>query len=704
MLVQRLRAIQNRHGYLPDAELVELSKKLGVPLPRVEEVVSFFPAFRRDRDRPADVEVRVCRDMTCHLRGASQLLREDGLHALADELARETGRTIRVEGVSCLGRCDRAPAMWVECHPMPRDEHAWVYCGRGRSGLERALRALAAGTRPTPDADADYLVFTNRDRAFGGHVPHPEAAASSHAEIPAPDWDINPYGPSGRRSESAVVWPAGQDGLRPEYAAVWRYAQFTMAAGGTPLAPRGLSGKDLDRFADDRHPFLHELRVSGLLGMGGAGAPAYGKWLDVWQQPGPEKYIVCNGDESEPGTFKDREILLRFPHLVVEGVLLAGLMTGASAGYIFIRHEYHEQIHALRAEIERAHRLRACGTNIFDSGLSFPVEVFESPGGYICGEQSALLEAMEDRRAQPRNRPPELGTNGLRDKPTVVNNVETLAWVPSIVLRGGRGYAEAGWRVSDNGKQLGFSGRRLFSVSGHVQRPGVYEVPVGLPLGELVLDPKYCGGMSGKRRLKAVATSGPSGGLLPAKLPLPAGFHAKLPDALKRIRERSPADADLMEWFVGRHISTGATHLDLLSVPLDLNFFRHLAGVLRLPVEPMLGAALVVYGDDADALDQAVNFTEFYRNESCGKCVPCRLGSEKLAQLGTDLLRRRDAGEITPGVVKALKTDVLEVARAIQQTSICGLGYVAPIPLSSALAYFPNDVTTAPPADPGSQG
>jgi NADH:ubiquinone oxidoreductase subunit F (NADH-binding)/NADH:ubiquinone oxidoreductase subunit E len=703
MLVQRLRAIQNRHGYLPDAELLELSKKLGVPLPRIEEVVSFFPAFRRDRERPADIELRVCRDMTCHLRGSAQLLNADGLPALAAELSAETGRTIRVEGVSCLGRCDRAPAMWVECHPMPRDEHAWVYCGRGVSGLERVLRALATGSRPTPDADADYLIFTTTDHAFRTHVPHPESAASAHTEIPAPDWEINPYGRDDQQ-DGAGVWPYGQDGSHPEYAAVWRFVQFATAAAGVPQAPRGLSGKDLDRFVDAQHPFLHELRVSGLLGMGGAGAPAYGKWLDVWQQPGPEKYIVANGDESEPGTFKDRELLLRFPHLVIEGVILAGLMTGASAGYIFVRHEYHEQIHALRAEIERARRLRACGEAIFDSNLSFPVEVFESPGGYICGEQSALIEAMEDRRAQPRNRPPELGTNGLRDKPTVVNNVETLAWVPAIALHGGRTYAEAGWRVPGAEKALGFSGRRLFSVSGHVNRPGVYEVPVGLPLGELLLDPKYCGGMSGKRQLKAVATSGPSGGLLPARLPLPAGFHTRVPEALKLLRERSPGDADFMDWFINRHIPARATHLDLLAVSLDLNFFRHLAGVLRLPVEPMLGAALVVYGDDADALDQAVNFTRFYRNESCGKCVPCRIGSEKLHQLGTDLIARRAERRLTAGEVKAMKTDVLGVARAIQQTAICGLGYVAPIPLSTALAYFPDDVLVTPPAAPGSKG
>src|SRR5207237_9183700 len=173
-------------------------------------------------------------------------------------------------------------------------------------------------------------------------------------------------------------------------------------------------------------------------------------------------YIVVNGDESEPATFKDRELLLHMPHLVVEGVILAGLLTNATAGYIFIRHEYEEQIEAVRAAIFKAQSVGACGENICDSKKNFNVEVFVSPGGYICGEQSALIEAMEDRRAQPRNKPPELSTNGLRDRPTVVNNVETLAWAPYIVLRGGAEYAAGGWRTPFRDKTAGVGGRRLF--------------------------------------------------------------------------------------------------------------------------------------------------------------------------------------------------------------------------------------------------
>ena len=173
---------------------------------------------------------------------------------------------------------------------------------------------------------------------------------------------------------------------------------------------------------------------------------------------GSEKYIVCNGDESEPGTFKDRELLLRTPHLVLEGVILAGLVARATRGYIYIRHEYQEQIQAMRACIADAERQSACGATDPGHRSRFSGRSFRSPGGYICGEQSALIEAMEDRRAQPRNKPPQLETNGLYDKPTLVSNVETFAWAPAIVVKGGTWYAEQGAN--------GSKGLRFFSVSG----------------------------------------------------------------------------------------------------------------------------------------------------------------------------------------------------------------------------------------------
>jgi NADH:ubiquinone oxidoreductase subunit F (NADH-binding)/NADH:ubiquinone oxidoreductase subunit E len=663
MLVQRLREIQNRFGFLPDEELHALARDTGLPLYRIEEVSSFFPGFRLGRADPAEIVVRVCRDMTCHLRGSAALLDEKkGLPSLTPSLSSATGCTVAVEGVSCLGRCDRAPVVWAERHPMPEGVHAWVYAGRTLAQLEDLVRLLVTGEMPPPsDADGGYKPHTNTDRAA---------------------WDIDVY---------------AREGWDRDYRAARQFVEFLNKAGGTiSPPPRSMGGKDLDVYVQQYHPMLWELKLAGLLGMGGAGAPTFQKWLDVWREPGAEKYVVANGDESEPGTFKDRELMLRHPHLVVEGVILAGLMTGATAGHIFVRHEYHEQIESLRDEIARAESLGACGPEVFGCGRAFPVEVFESPGGYICGEQSALIEAMEDRRAQPRNRPPELTTNGLYDRPTVVNNVETLAWAPAVVLRGGKTYAAAGSRVPAEAKQLAFTGRRLFSVSGDVERPGVYEVPVGLQLRWLLEDPKYCGGVRGK--LKAVATSGPSGGLLPARLPVDPKFdEKKCADAVARIRERSQPDAELMEWFLATQVRLGAKSFNLLRVPLDLNFFRNLNSVFKLPVEAMLGAGLVVYAEGTDILDQAVNFTEFYRNESCGKCVPCRVGSQKLVQIGTDLLRRRDQGVPTPDT-EGLRQDVRQITKVVQLTSICGLGYVAPIPLATALAYFPEELEKKPDA------
>lgn len=680
MIVQRLREIQNRYGYLPDAELKRLADEIKVPLYRIEEVSSFFPAFALERTNPPQVEMRVCRDMTCHLRGAAQLLDpKSGLPAVAAELTARTGKSVCVEGVSCLGRCDRAPAVWVETRPLPKGVHAWVYAGKGTQELTAVLRALADGKAPAePDTDADYKPHTNANRGYKV----PKVGPDDHPPLEAAGWSLDVYG----RQE----WPR-------DYRAVRRFTEYLKALGRPiPKPPADMGPKDLETFVQRWHPLLYELKTANLLGMGGAGAPAYGKWLDVWRafSDTGEKYIVCNGDESEPGTFKDRELLLRMPHLVVEGMILAGLMTGAGAGYVYIRHEYFEQVHAVEEEIARAVKLGACGENVFGSGLDFDLQVYESPGGYICGEQSALIEAMEDKRSQPRNRPPELTTNGFRDKPTVVNNVETLAWAPAIVLFGGGGYEKGGWTAPTGGVKVG--GRRLFSVSGDVKRPGVYEVPIGMPMRELVLGERFCGGLV-NGPLRAIATSGPSGGLLPAKVPAPnlgADDRAAIVDG---IAKRSKADADLMKWFLDTHLPPGATEFDLLDVPLDLTFYRNMQSAFKMKVEPMLGAAIVVYAGDVDLLDQAVNFTEFYRNESCGKCVPCRLGSQKMVQIGTDLLARRDAGRPYAGdELKKATADILDMTKTLQLTSICGLGYVAPIPLATAVSYFPAHVQKKP--------
>ena len=251
------------------------------------------------------------------------------------------------------------------------------------------------------------------------------------------------------------------------------------------------------------------MEVDKLRGMGGACFPTFRKWTTVRDVRADEKYALCNGDESEPGTFKDREFFRRTPHLVIEGIIMAGLVTGAEQGWIFIRHEYAEEIAAVRAEIARAAavgslRQRICSA----SNLSFPVDVFVSPGGYICGEETALMEAMEDRRAEPRNKPPLSVFEGFRGKPTVINNVETYSWVPvdsaprrHLVSRSGD-QRRGRHAVRLDQRRRGAAGRLRSAVRANRPRTGDRDLPAECPR---------------RQKLKAVATSGPSGGFLPVR-------------------------------------------------------------------------------------------------------------------------------------------------------------------------------------------
>ena len=577
MIVQALQDIQRRHGYLPTDELRSLSKSSGTPLYRLHEVASFFPHFRRDM--PPQFEVKVCRDMACHLHGSDRILKR--LESFAQGIDK---KQLHVEGVSCLGRCDRAPIATVVTGHHPRN-----YVQRSAEELCTIIQQTMAGSPPTPNTDASF----------------PDQS---------PTWQIDVY--------------QGQ----PKYSAVRRYID-------SPDKPA------------EKLRIIKALESAGLIGMGGAGGRTFKKWSEVLEATGDEKYVVINGDESEPGTFKDRELLLRTPWLVLEGIILGGLVVGAKHGYIYIRHEYEEQIETMEQAIKEAEELGFCGKNILGSDISFPVEVFVSPGGYICGEQTALIEAMQDKRAEPRNRPPELQTNGLWDKPTLLNNVETMAWVPAVVL-----IEEGKWYSSQGTGGGAGRGRRFFSISGDLNRPGAYEVPSGITLGQLIVD--FCGGMKDGQALKAFAPSGPSGGFLPAMLPV-----KHLPS--KFVKEKLPPDA---------------THFDILDLELDTNVFRD----LRL----MLGGGMVVYGENADMVEQALSCQKFYRNESCGKCVPCRIGSQKLVEIGTDLQQKKYTAE----TLKAERETIKELGETMVLTAICGLGTVAPNPLTSVLEHFPADV------------
>ena len=365
---------------------------------------------------------------------------------------------------------------------------------------------------------------------------------------------------------------------------------------------------------------IERLEAAGLRGMGGAGFPTARKWSLVASESVSPKHVICNADESEPGTFKDRELIHDLPHLLIEGMAVAAYCVGAERGTVFIRHEYEPERRRLAAEIERARNLGALGRNIFGSGFSFDIEIFVSPGGYVLGEETALLECIEDRRGEPRNKPPFPGQSGLYQKPTLINNVETLVHAVGIVAHGAEW-----WHGLGHGD---FSGHKFMSTSGDVSNPGVSLVPMGTTLAELL---ELHGGMKGGIEPLAIAPGGASSNFLgPEALALALDF-----DALAR------------------------------------------AGT-------MLGSGAAIFvGEGRDLLDVGLSVTRFFRNESCGKCVPCRLGSEK----AVDLIEK--AG----GISEEDETLLRSLHETMQQTSICGLGQVALGPLLSILSRFPDRVT-----------
>jgi NADH:ubiquinone oxidoreductase subunit F (NADH-binding)/NADH:ubiquinone oxidoreductase subunit E len=545
MIVQELQKIQERCGWLPAEELRALSQRLTVPLHRLHEVASYYPLYRLKP--PPRVDVKICRDMACHMAGAERVRAE--VEMIASEYP---AGSVAVDGVSCLGRCDKAVAAAV-------NDHHYVL-----SQTSESLRQLIS-------------------------------KAYSKDPLPHAHWDMSPLG------LTIDVYNG-----RSEYLAVKRWFE-------------GMEANAL----------LKELEVSGLRGMGGAGFPTFRKWMAVRGAPGQPKYVVCNADESEPGTFKDRELLRRAPWLVIEGMVLAALVVGAEKGWIYIRHEYPDGIDAVRAELKRAREAGIIGSNILGKGKTFELDIFISPGGYVQGEESALLEAMEDRRGEPRNKPPFPVFQGLYGKPTVINNVETLSWVPGIVLHGGSWYRDMGVR--------GATGMRLVSISGDVAKPGVYEAPLGQTLRELI---ELAGGMAGGRPFKAVALSGPSGEFVQTRMP------------------------------------AGTTQFDMLDLALDFTTCGEMGA--------MLGAACIVYNDTRDMVNQALNAVSFYRNESCGKCVPCRVGGQKMVEMTTELVE----GRSPPGRLELMR----DLGETMGLTSICGLGQVASNPVTSVLKLFPEEV------------
>jgi len=363
---------------------------------------------------------------------------------------------------------------------------------------------------------------------------------------------------------------------------------------------------------------IEEIKRSGLRGRGGAGFPTGQKWEFCRRSPGDEKYLICNADEGDPGAFMDRSILEADPHAVLEGMLIAGYAIGAHQGYIYCRAEYPLAIKRLEIALEQMKEHGLIGDNILNSGFSFQIAIKEGAGAFVCGEETALMASIEGKRGMPRSRPPFPATAGVWGRPTNINNVKTLATVRHIINNGADWLASIGTETS--------KGTAVFALTGKTRNSGLIEVPMGMPLQDIIFD--IGGGIIGGKRFKAVQTGGPSGGCLPASL---------------------------------------------LHLPVDYESLTQAGSMMG-------SGGMVVVDEDTCMVDLARFFLSFTQAESCGKCVPCRVGTRQMLEM----LEHITAGEGKPGDIEKLE----QLARLIKATSLCALGQTAPNPVLTTIRYF----------------
>lgn len=559
LLLPALHALQSGVGWVSRGGLQYVCQRLGVPPAEAFGVASFY-ALLSLTERPAAF-AHVCDDIACRPAGAEEL---------CDRLERELGAPAsghsKVDGAHgahaapprwarspCLGLCERAPAALV----------------------------TIAGERPV-DAAFGRATVAKIAAALGGNAPPIEEAYVAS---------------SGPRRLLARVGVADPTSL----------ADYRAHGGYAPLARALALGPEAVR---------REVTASKLVGRGGAAFPTGRKWDAVASAPATPHYVVCNADESEPGTFKDRVLLEGDPFAVIESMTIAGFATGSARGYLYLRGEYPLAQRRLENAIAAARAAGMLGASVLGSGFAFDVELRRGAGAYICGEETALFNSIEGLRGEPRNKPPFPAQFGLFGKPTAVNNVETLVAVLDVVLGGAAAYASVG--------TAGSAGTKLFCVSGSVVRPGVYEVPYGARLDALL---ELAGGVTPGRTMRTILLGGAAGG------------------------------------FVGR---------EHLAMPLSFEDTRK-AGA-------SLGSGVVLVFDEATPIAPILRrIAAFFRDESCGQCIPCRVGTVRQEEL----LARVASGTSTMRGELPLLADL---GQAMRDASICGLGQTASSAIESAVA------------------
>jgi NADH-quinone oxidoreductase subunit F len=556
LLLPALHALQARVGWISRGGLNYVSQRLSVPPAEAYGVATFYAMFSVE-ERPANV-VHVCDDLAC--RGA-------GGHSLCEQLERDAAPEGADAGgwmwvrSPCLGMCEQAPAVFAQ-----------------RAG--RPEVALGGATRETVDS----IVAPDSAVVCAGGVGAPQTAdAGSRDSLRL-------------LRRAGVVDPTSID----EYRAHDGYGALRAAHEMGPEA------------------VIDAVTEANLLGRGGAAFPTGVKWQAVSTQPAGPRYVICNADESEPGTFKDRIVMEQDPFAVVEALTIAGFACGAERGSIYVRGEYPLATERLEHAIAEARRHDFLGDDVMGGGTTFDIELRRGAGAYICGEETALFNSLEGKRGEPRNKPPFPVTHGAFGKPTAINNVETLINVLEVLRIGADVYAAIGTE--------GSTGPRLFCLSGAVERPGVYEVEHGATVRDLI---ELAGGVRGDAALKAILLGGAAGG------------------------------------FVGP---------DVLDAKLTFEDAREGGYTLGSGV-------IMVFDERADLVDLCLRIARFFRDESCGQCVPCRVGTVRQEEA----LHRLVAGT-TIGSARDELDLIDEVARVMRDASICGLGQTAASAIQSAIS------------------
>ncbi len=366
---------------------------------------------------------------------------------------------------------------------------------------------------------------------------------------------------------------------------------------------------------------IEEVKKSGLRGRGGAGFPTGIKWESAFKSQNDQKYILCNADEGDPGAFMDRSIIEGDPHTLIEGMMIGGYAIGANMGYVYIRAEYPIAVERLKAAIDDARKRGLLGKNILGTGFDFDLEIRIGAGAFVCGEETALMSSIEGCRGEPRQKPPLPFQKGLFGKPTIINNVETFAAIPSILMKGGDWYAGIGTEKS--------KGTKVFALAGDISNAGIIEVPIGKPLGDILFN--IGGGIKDKKKFKAAQIGGPSGGCITQ---------------------------------------------DNLNVSTDYESVSKLGAIMG-------SGGLIAMNEDTCMVDTARYFMDFIQDESCGKCLACRVGTKRMLEI----LERITRGEGEEGDIELL----IELGETIKDTAMCGLGQSAPNPVLSTIQYFRNE-------------